>query len=158
MLPEEDHTHLLIRIQDESSSYGLGHLDPLTGGGEIIGESVHWLDLACWFFAPQRPVEITAWGSSRLSHGIHLKFSGGDSMTLTFSCFGTFDYPKELFEVTAKASLMRSLFFVENNYYGIPGAAAETFPMQHYSGKIKDEGFDAYLKSTRNGPRMPPRG
>lgn len=146
MLPEEDQTHLLIRIQDESASYGLGHLNPLTGGGEIIGESVHWLDLACWFFAPQRPVEITAWGSSRLSHGIHLKFSGGDSMTLTFSCFGTFDYPKELFEVTAKASLMRSLFFVENNYYGIPGAVVETFPMQHYSGKVKGEGFDAYLR------------
>ena len=38
---------LNIRIQDESSSYGVQHLDPLTGGGEIIGESVHWLDLAC---------------------------------------------------------------------------------------------------------------
>lgn len=145
-LPEEEHTHLLIRIQDESASYGLGHLDPLSGGGEIIGESVHWLDLACWFFAPQRPVEITAWGSSRLSHGIFLRFDGGDDMTLTFSCSGTFDYPKELFEVTAGAALLRSRFFVENNYYGIPGAVSQTFPMQAYTGSIREEGFDAYMK------------
>ena len=100
-LAEEEYKHMLIRIQDESSSYGLQHLDPLIGGGEIIGESVHWLDVACWFFAPAVPVEITAWGSSRLSHGINVKFSNGDDMTLTFSCSGTFDYPKELFEVTA---------------------------------------------------------
>ncbi len=158
MLPEEDQSHLLIRIQDESASYGLGHLDPLTGGGEIIGESVHWLDLGCWFFAPQRPVEITAWGSSRLSHGVHLKFSGGDSMTLTFSCFGTFDYPKELFEVTSKAALLRSLFFVENNYYGIPGAETETFPMQHYSGQVSEEGFAAYLRRFQERTRAATHG
>lgn len=30
-LPEENLPHLLIRIQDESSSYGMGHLDPAFG-------------------------------------------------------------------------------------------------------------------------------
>jgi predicted dehydrogenase len=144
-LPEEEYKHMIIRIQDESSSYGLQHLDPLIGGGEIIGESVHWLDVACWFFAPAIPVEITAWGSSRLSHGINLKFSSGDDMTLTFSCSGTFDYPKELFEVTAGNAFFRSEFFVENNTYGIPGAETEYFPMKHYSGNIKEEGFNAYI-------------
>ena len=130
LLPEENLPHLMIRIQDESSSYGLGHLNPLTGGGEIIGESVHWLDLACWFFAPQLPCEITAWGSSRLSHGIHLRFDGGASMTLDFSCSGTFDFPKELYEVTDNAALFRSHAFVENTYYGVPGLEPEYFPLQ----------------------------
>ena len=149
-LPEEEFKHLLIRIQDESSSYGLQHVDPLIGGGEIIGESVHWLDVACWFFAPAVPVEITAWGSSRLSHGINLKFSTGDDMTLTFSCSGTFDYPKELFEVTAGNALFRSEFFVENTVYGVPGAEKpEYFPMKHYSGAIKEEGFAAYIAKYR---------
>ena len=41
-------------------------------------------------------------------------------MTLDFSCSGTFDFPKELYEVTHNAALFRSLFFVENNYYGMP--------------------------------------
>ena len=145
-LPEEKRAQLLIRIQDESSSYGMVHLDPVKGGGLIIGETVHWLDLACWFFAPQYPVEITAWGSSRLSHGVNLLFSGGDNAVITFSCAGTFCYPKELYEATVEASLMRSLFFVENNYYGIPGAESEFFPLQADPYHELGDGFDAYMR------------
>ena len=145
-LAEEKFPHMSIRIQDESSSYGLGHLNPLTGGGVIIGESVHWLDLACWFFAPALPCEITAWGSSRLSHGIHLKFDNGASMTLDFSCAGTFDYPKEQFEVTAEAALFRCLHFVENTYHGMPDAGSETFALQEDPLQEMGEGFDAYIK------------
>ena len=143
-LPEENLPHLMIRIQDESSSYGLGHLDPLSGGGEIIGESVHWLDLACWFFAPQLPCEITAWGSSRLSHGIHLRFDRGASMTLEFSCSGTFDFPKELYEVTDNAALFRSLHFVENDYYGMPENEPEFFGLQSDPYPELGQGIEAY--------------
>ena len=117
-----------------------------SGGGSIIGESVHWLDLACWLFAPQLPCEITAWGSSRLSHGIYLKFNGGASMTLDFSCSGTFDYPKEQFELTHNAALFRCLHFVENNYYGIPGAESEYFAPQHDPFPEMGQGLDAFLK------------
>ena len=145
-LPEENLPHLNIRIQDESSSYGIQHLDPLIGGGEIIGESVHWLDLACWFFAPQLPIEITAWGSSRLSHGIYLKFDGGASMTLDFSCSGTFDYPKEQFELTHHAALFRSLHFVENQYYGMPDCGKETFTLQSDPYPEKGAGLDAFME------------
>ena len=145
-LPEENLPHLLIRIQDESSSYGLGHLNPLSGGGEIIGESVHWLDLACWFFAPQLPCEITAWGSSRLSHGIFLRFDRGAGMTLDFSCTGTFDFPKELYEVTDNAALFRSHGFVENTYYGIPGLEPEYFPLQSDPYPEMGQGVDALMR------------
>ena len=143
-LPEENLPHLNIRIQDESSSYSLRHLDPLTGGGEIIGESVHWLDVACWFFAPAKPVAITAFGSSRLSHGIYLKFDNGASMTLDFSCSGTFDYPKEQYEVTHNAALFRSLCFMENNYYGFPGAGNEYFSMQSGNARSQAEYMEEY--------------
>ena len=145
-LSEENLPHLNVRIQDESSSYGLGHMDPLSGGGSIIGESVHWLDLACWLFAPQLPCEITAWGSSRLSHGIYLKFNGGASMTLDFSCSGTFDYPKEQFELTHNAALFRCLHFVENEYFGFPGAGSETFALQHDPYPEMGDGFTAFRK------------
>ncbi|MFH1568772.1 MAG: Gfo/Idh/MocA family oxidoreductase [Gemmatimonadota bacterium] len=145
--PEERRTQLLMRIQDESSSYRLVHLDPTHGGGLVIGESVHWFDLACWFFAPQRPVEIQAWGSARFSHGAHLTFSEGDTATLVFSCGGTFDYPKELYEVASHGALLRSRFFVENAYYGIPGAERETFALQHdgVPSVGGQGGFDGYL-------------
>ena len=145
LLAEENLPHMNIRIQDESSSYGMVHLDPLYGGGVIIGESVHWLDLACWFFAPQLPCEITAWGSTRLSHGIHLKFDGGASLTLDFSSSGTFDYPKEQFEVTHNAALFRCLHFVENNYYGIPGAEPEYFELQHDPAPELGKGLAGFM-------------
>lgn len=144
-LAEENLPHLNIRIQDESSSYGLAHLSPLSGGGEIIGESVHWLDLACWLFDDQLPCEITAWGSSRLSHGIYLKFNRGASMTLDFSCSGTFDYPKEQFELTHNAALFRSLHFVENCSYGFPKAGKSYFPLQSDPFPQLGEGLDGYM-------------
>jgi predicted dehydrogenase len=128
---EEKRTQLLVRVQDDSLSYRMVHLDPLRGGGQIIGESVHWLDLACWWFAPQQPVEIQAWGSTRFSHGIHLTFSEGDTATILFHTGGTFDYPKEMYEVTAQGALFRSENFMENQYFGIPGPEREIFPLQH---------------------------
>lgn len=148
LLPEEMQTQFLIRVQDESSSYRIVHLDPLKGGGQIIGESVHWLDLACWFFAPQLPVEIQAWGSSRLSHGINVKFSEGDTATIIFNCGGTFDYPKELYEVTHNGALFRSLHFVENEYFGVPGLSNEKFDFQHdpMPETGAEGGFSGYMK------------
>ena len=147
LFPEEERTQLLIRIQDESYSYRLVHLDPRYGGGLIMGESVHWFDLACWFFAPQVPVEIQAWGSARLSHGVHLTFSSGDTATLVFNCGGTFDYPKELYEVTAQGALLRNLFFVENEYFGIPGTERETFSLQHDPlPEVGEPGFAGYME------------
>ena len=149
--PEEKQTQFLVRIQDESASYRLVHLDPLRGGGLIIGESVHWLDLACWFFAPQVPVKINAWGSARFSHGINLAFSGGDTATIIDNCGGTFDYPKELYEVTHNGALLRNLCFVENEYFGIPGLDREIFPLQHdcLPDCGKEGGFAGYMQKYR---------
>lgn len=151
LFPEERQTQFLVRIQDESMSYRLVHLDPLRGGGQIIGESVHWLDLVCWFYAPQVPVQIQAWGSTRLSHGIHLRFSAGDTATILFHCGGTFDYPKELYEVTHNGALLRSLCFVENEYFGIPDLDRETFPLQHdgLPDVGREGGFRGYLAKYR---------
>jgi predicted dehydrogenase len=145
-LPEERQTQFLIRIQDESSSYRIVHLDPLKGGGLILGESVHWLDLACWFFAPDYPVEIQAFGSSRLSHVLNLRFSGGDTATIVFNCGGTFDYPKELYEVTHNGALFRNRFFVENEYFGCLGKERETFPLQNDPWPKMRSGFDGYME------------
>ncbi len=146
-LVEEKLTHFLMNIQDESSSYRPIHLDPFHGGGEILGETTHWLDLACWFFAPQKPCEILAWGSPRLSHGINLKFTSGDSATIIFSCCGSFDYPKEMYQVTSNAALFCNNFFVENRYYGIPGAVPQLFPLQFdgYPEIGADGGWDGYM-------------
>lgn len=147
---EETQTQWLVRVQDDTLSYRPVHLDPLRGGGQIIGESVHWLDLACWWFAPQRPVEIQAWGSTRFSHGIHLTFSQGDTATILFHCGGTFDYPKELYEVASQGALFRSEYFVENQYFGMAPEERETFALQRDDQpQTGTEGIEGYKRKHR---------
>jgi predicted dehydrogenase len=128
-LPEEEASMLMVRINDESSTYRPVHLDFKTGGGQIIGETCHWLDLACWLL-DDMPVRVFATGSSRLSHIITLDFAQGHKATIFFSPVGTFEYPKELFELMDSASLFRNLCFVETESYGAAGYEKKTFPLQ----------------------------
>jgi predicted dehydrogenase len=129
-LTEEKSSDFLVRIQDESSSYRMVHLDAFRGGGLIIGEAVHHIDLACWLFDDDCPVEIRAWGSARMRWGIHLQFQSGNAATLIMSPNGSFDYPKELYEITCDGAFFRNDFYVENQYYGRPGLKREIFPLQ----------------------------
>lgn len=130
---EETCTDFLVRVQDESASYRTVHLDPFRGGGLIIGEAVHWLDLACWLFEQDRPVRLQAWGSTRMRCGIYLEFQSGNAATITVTPNGSFDYPKEFYEIAHDGALFRSEFYVENQYYGRPGLDREIFPLQHDS-------------------------
>ncbi|MDD2709638.1 MAG: Gfo/Idh/MocA family oxidoreductase [Verrucomicrobiae bacterium] len=147
-LLEEKTTDFLVRVQDESSSYRMVHLDPFHGGGLIIGEAVHWLDLACWLFDNDRPVEIQAWGSARMRYGIYLTFQSGNAATILMTPNGTFDYPKEMYEIAHDAALFRMEFFVENQYYGRPGPEQELFPLARDPlPKVgKEGGLSGFLK------------
>lgn len=151
LFPEEHQAQLLIRVQDDSYSYRLVHLDPLRGGGAIIGETVHWLDLARWMLAPDVPVEIQAFGSRRFSHAVNLRFSGGHTAAIVFHCSGTFDYPKELVEIASDGALFRSLHFVENEYFGVPGLDRDIFPLQNdcMPGVGDGGGFQGYMEKYR---------
>ncbi len=147
-LLEETVTDFLVRVQDDSASYRTVHLDPFRGGGFIIGEAVHWLDLSCWLFDNDRPVEILAWGSSRMRYGIYLKFQSGNAATITFTPNGSFDYPKEFYEIAHNGALFRNEFYVENQYYGRPGIEREIFPPQRDSVPEvgKQGGLPGYLE------------
>ena len=127
--PEESTTNMLIRINDESLTYGGVHIDWREGGGQIIGESCHWLDLICWMLG-ERPVRISASGSTRLSHVITLEFASGSLGCIFFSANGTFEYPKELVEVQSGGKLFRSECYVENQYFGRGERTVKTFPLQ----------------------------
>jgi len=129
-LPEEEASMLLIRINDESSTYRPVHIDWLTGGGQIIGETCHWLDLACWLL-DEEPVRVYATGSTRLSHIISLDFPSGSRACIWFSPTGTFRYPKELYELTDHFALFRNLCFVETQIYGRGEPEITNFDLQH---------------------------
>ena len=70
-------------------------------------------------------------------------------MTLDFSCSGTFDFPKELYEVTDNAALFRSLHFVENDYYGMPENEPEYFGLQSDPYPEIGQGIEAYQAKYR---------
>jgi len=126
---EEQATNLLIRINDESLTYGGVHIDWQEGGGQIIGEGCHWLDLACWML-DERPVRITGVGSSRLSYVLSLEFASGSLACIFFSCTGSFEYPKELVEVQCGGKIFRSECYVENQVFGLGERSVATYPLQ----------------------------
>lgn len=126
---EEDQAMVMIRINDESITYGGVHIDWKQGGGQIIGEGCHWLDLMPWLLG-ERPVRVTATGSKRLNYIVTLEFESGSLGCLIFSAAGTFEYPKELIEIQCRSRIFRSECFVENQYYGLGGAETRKFDLQ----------------------------
>ncbi|MFH0965582.1 MAG: Gfo/Idh/MocA family oxidoreductase [Planctomycetota bacterium] len=126
---EEEATVLLARIQDESSTYRMVHVDPSTGGGQVIGETCHWLDLTC-FILEKTPTRIFATGSSRLNHVVTMEFADGSLACILFGVTGTFDYPKELLEIQDHGALFINHNCVENEFYGLVEPVRRTYPLQ----------------------------
>ena len=143
---EEAQTTVLMRINDESLTYGGVHIDWKEGGGQIIGEGCHWLDLMCWMME-QRPVRITAIGTTRLNYVINIEFSEGSLGCLFFSVCGSFEYHKELIEIQNQGKIFRSECFVENQYFGRGERTVKTFPLQYdYQPEVgKQGGHGGYL-------------
>lgn len=64
-----------------------------------------------------------------MRYGIHLLFQSGNAATITFTPNGSFDYPKEMYEIAHDGALFRMEFFVENQYHGRPGPDREFFAL-----------------------------
>lgn len=145
---DERNPVFLVRVQDESSSHRVIHKDPVYGGGAIIGESTHWYDLISWFFENDEPLNVLAWGSCIFNHGVTIEFRSGAMGTLLFNTGGTFDYPKELYEITWNGALFRNECFVENQIYGVPGMGNKYYAMQHdgLKDKINTDGIKGFLQ------------
>ncbi len=143
---EEKQSTILIRINDESLTYGGVHVDWKEGGGTIIGEGCHWLDLMCWMFE-ERPVRITGVGSARMNYIISIVFESGSIGCLMFSVNGSFEWPKELIEIQHNCKIFRSECFVENHYFGRGERTVKKFPLQQdfQPDTGKEGGFSGYL-------------
>ena len=144
--PEEGMTNMLIRINDESLTYGGVHIDWREGGGQIIGEGCHWLDLICWMLE-ERPTRIIGIGSTRLNYVITMEFQSGTLGCIFFSATGSFEYPKELVEIQDHGKFFRSECYVENQYFGLGERTVEKYPLQgdHFPGVGTEGGHSGYL-------------
>ena len=129
VLEEEKTSMLMISINDESSTYRPVHIDYVKGGGQIIGEGCHWLDLSCYILEDE-PISISATGSSRMNYIITMEFRTGHKACIFFSSNGTFDYPKELYHLTDNGALFVNHCFTENEFYGLGEPMRKIYPLQ----------------------------
>ena len=97
-IPEENRTMMLIRINDDSASFKSYTMDEFVGQGTLIGEMCHFFDLACYMIGKE-PVKIYTEGCSRTNSSVTVLFEDQSICTLFASSGGTFDHPKELFEL-----------------------------------------------------------
>ncbi|MBN1440187.1 MAG: bi-domain-containing oxidoreductase [Anaerolineales bacterium] len=95
---------LAVRVNAGALPRGHWTQDPVQGGGRILGEACHFVDLMT-FLAGSAPVRVFAGGAS--SFGVDtednfaatLEFAGGAVGTLVYSSAGDRAFPKERIEV-----------------------------------------------------------
>ncbi|MDH4366653.1 MAG: bi-domain-containing oxidoreductase [Dehalococcoidia bacterium] len=82
--------------------------DPVQGGGWILGEACHFIDLLCWLL-DSNPIRIFAEGGT-LSHKgtdlddnfiVTMRFEDGSVACLVYGDLGNPDFPKERLEIFA---------------------------------------------------------
>lgn len=77
--------------------------DPQMGGGRIIGEVCHFVDL-CMFLTNSKPGSVSAWAMDSAQNlndtlVINLKFENGSIATICYFANGSKELPKEYLEV-----------------------------------------------------------
>ena len=141
---EENQTQMLIRVNDDIRSWKDWIFSDEQG--ILFSEMVHFVDIALWFFA-STPVKVYAEGSHRGNFTILIKFEDGSLATLQHSAVGSFDYPKELFEISANNVTIAMDQHIEIRQSGLPNEPMlTTFPFKEPSF-AQGEGMTAYIKS-----------
>jgi len=95
-------TTLVYRVNAGQLPHDHWLLDPERGGGRILGEAVHFLDLLCWMFdgAPSEVVSDPEAVADPVNETVcTLVFPRGRSATLVYSSQGSADTSKEWIEV-----------------------------------------------------------
>lgn len=79
--------------------------DPKTGGGRLVGEACHFIDLAL-YLAGSVPTEVYATaGEGQDVYNIVIRFENGSTATLLYTSEGDSSFSKELVEVYAGGSV-----------------------------------------------------
>ncbi|MGV7224037.1 MAG: Gfo/Idh/MocA family oxidoreductase [Nitrospinales bacterium] len=121
-------------------------LDPEIGGGRLIGESCHFIDLVC-YLANSEVLKVTGGflGSdspilrSRDNFAITICFANGDMGTIVYSGQGNANLSKELIEVFVAGRVFVIDDFKSFQSYGVKKNVA--------SQRGQDKGFKSHLKN-----------
>ncbi|HSR12327.1 MAG TPA: Gfo/Idh/MocA family oxidoreductase, partial [Thermodesulfobacteriota bacterium] len=126
--------------------------DPEVGGGRIIGEGCHFIDLLCCLAGARaaRVSAFTAEGQDRMS--IALQLSDGSIGTVNYFANGTKSYPKEILEVFSEGRVIRMENFRVTKGYGFRG-------FQSFRTWRQDKGhraeIDGFIESASGGGEPP---
>lgn len=96
--------------------------DPETGGGRIIGEVCHFVDL-CMFLAGSEPTSVHAFSMDTADHlhdtlTVHLKFSNGSIANICYYANGSKQLEKEYLEVYCNGITAQLFDFREVRIHG----------------------------------------
>jgi len=120
-------------------------LDPLEGGGRILGEAVHFLDWCCWF-AEEEPTSVQAarLGPSPIARaednlGILLRFPGGTLANIVYSSIGSSELGKERIEIFCGGGTAYLEDWRELRFSNLPG--------RNVSQRVENKGHFALLQN-----------
>jgi predicted dehydrogenase len=146
-IPEENQIQFLIRINDDSRSWKDWIFDDPQG--IMFAEMVHFIDIALWL-QPGKPVKVFAEGSQRGNFVLVFRFDDGSITTIHHTMVGHFDYPKELFELTARNFTVVMEQHIEIRQTGFRDEPTiKTFGYPEASSWVKRKGVAGYLRETR---------
>lgn len=128
-LREQESTMVLMRINDDIASFKSYAIDEYVGGGSLIGELCHFIDLACLIIGKE-PIKIYAEGWARVNQSLTILFEDLSIATIFETGSGTFDHPKELIEVYHNGLSMQIDHFMQLRVAGIEGAEDREYPLQ----------------------------
>lgn len=129
--------------------------DLATGGGRIVGEACHLIDLARFLVgAPIIDVRSTFLGGSgqRDTASISLSFEDGSLATVNYLANGSKRYPKERVEVFSGGRVLVNDNFRAMRAYGWPGVRTLRLRSQD---KGHQAGMTAFLEAVRRGEAAP---
>ena len=128
--------------------------DPSVGGGRIIGEACHFIDLARHLVGhPITSVESTFLDTpTRDSATIALGFEDGSTAMVAYLATGSKKFPKERVEVFAAGRVLANENFRTLRAYGWPGVRTLRLRRQD---KGHQPGVAAFLEAVRSGGPAP---
>ena len=128
--------------------------DPAVGGGRLIGEGCHFIDLMRHLVgAPIRGFQVLAMGGPlKDTLSLQLSFEDGSLGTLHYFANGSKAFPKERLEVFAGGSVLQLDNFRRLNGYGWPGFSGERLWRQDKGQKACAAAFIAALREGKPSP------
>jgi len=129
-------------------------VDPVTGGGRIIGEGVHFVDLARFFAGAQ----ISAHKVSSLSTQsalIQLVFANGDIASIAYLANGNKSMPKERIEIFCDGAIYQIDNWRKLTVSGNPAVKSRKLWVQDKGQEAMARAFVAHVRGEAAAP-IPP--